>query len=560
MSLIADSLKKASREKAPRRDAGRDTPLMGGSRPPRPSKGARVVRFILLILIPCSVLGSLLYVAFSGSQRALEEKSPPIEEANTTPAETPETVFLPPGPGGKPPTGEKVPEPVREPVKERLIRGTPLMPKAPTPPAADAGAGSGSIPGKKIPRPVEKPAAPVAKEAAPAHEPSAAPEKILKTQKPVAVKPEKARSAARAEESGKVREKPAASSGAEQPAAPLRTPAASGPRPQVPAATHKPRQPEIAVLPRAVEAQPLGASGAPVAPVPPAAKPHHMTPVESPAGPLTPQTFAPPPAEERAGVIEEESVLEFETVPSGKPGTKSAAAPDRVSGGLPSAPAPAAPGGARENVAALKLTVSKPDGKDAPKKVVFEDSVYHFNRGVFYQQARQWDEALAEYQAAARLNPENADAYNNLGVVYKARGELDRAIKEFLRAVYLDPGYSKAYNNIGVVYYMKQDFDGAIRNYEKAIEARSDNLEAFNNLALVYRKKNEPQKALGVLNQALAANPEHAGTNYNLAVLYENHGELQPAIHYYRRFLQLGERSHPALVLQVRKHLETIDQ
>ena len=74
------------------------------------------------------------------------------------------------------------------------------------------------------------------------------------------------------------------------------------------------------------------------------------------------------------------------------------------------------------------------------------------------------------------------------------------------------------------------------------------------------RKKNEPQKALGVLNQALAANPEHAGTNYNLAVLYENHGELQPVIHYYRRFLQLGERSHPALVLQVRKHLETIDQ
>ena len=53
--------------------------------------------------------------------------------------------------------------------------------------------------------------------------------------------------------------------------------------------------------------------------------------------------------------------------------------------------------------------------------------------------------------------------------------------------------------------------------------------------------------------------PEHAGTNYNLAVLYEDHGEPQPARHYYRRFIKLGERSHPALVFEVKKHLETLD-
>jgi Tfp pilus assembly protein PilF len=186
---------------------------------------------------------------------------------------------------------------------------------------------------------------------------------------------------------------------------------------------------------------------------------------------------------------------------------------------------------------------------------VFNNSDYYFNRGIFFQQARDWQKALVNYSKAEELDPNNPDTYNNKGVVLKEMGKFDKALDEFLRAVFLDAGYAKAYNNIGVVYYMQKNYPEAIRHYLKAIDINPTNLEAFNNLAIIYKKQKELDKARGVLNRALALNPDHPGTNYNLAVLYEENSEIKPALHFYRRFIELGAINYPSLVTQVKEHL-----
>lgn len=190
------------------------------------------------------------------------------------------------------------------------------------------------------------------------------------------------------------------------------------------------------------------------------------------------------------------------------------------------------------------------------QKNVFNNSDYYFNRGIFFQQAGDWEKALANYSKAEALDPNNPDTYNNKGVVLKEMGKYDQALDEFLRAVFLDAGYAKAYNNIGVVYYMQKNYPEAIRHYLKAIDINPTNLEAFNNLATIYKKQKESDKARGVLNRALSLDPDHPGTNYNLAVLYEESREIKPALFYYRRFIDLGARNYPSLVIQVKKHLE----
>jgi Tfp pilus assembly protein PilF len=189
---------------------------------------------------------------------------------------------------------------------------------------------------------------------------------------------------------------------------------------------------------------------------------------------------------------------------------------------------------------------------------VFKTSGYYFNRAVFFQQAKDWEQALDNYQMAAKLDQNNADIYNNMGVVNKEMRRFDQAIEELLRAVYLNPDYDKAYNNLGVVYYLKNQFDGAIRNYRKAIDLDQKNLEAFNNLAIVHKKKNEMEQAKSVLNQALAMNAKHPGTNYNLAVLHEELNEVTQAIYYYQRFVRFGRKSYPDLVFTVQDHLATL--
>jgi Tfp pilus assembly protein PilF len=210
-------------------------------------------------------------------------------------------------------------------------------------------------------------------------------------------------------------------------------------------------------------------------------------------------------------------------------------------------------------VAALTSPSNKPEiFRVEPKDEgnVFENSDYYFNRGIFFQQAGDWQKALANYSKSEALDPNNPDTYNNKGVVLKEMGKYDQALDEFLRAVFLDSGYAKAYNNIGVVYFMKENYHEAIRHYLKAIDINPTNLEAFNNLATIYKKQKESEKARGVLNRALSLNPDHPGTNYNLAVLYEENKEIKPALYFYRRFIELGARNYPSLVVQVKEHLE----
>jgi len=193
-----------------------------------------------------------------------------------------------------------------------------------------------------------------------------------------------------------------------------------------------------------------------------------------------------------------------------------------------------------------------------PEPDIFKNSDFYFNRAIFYQQSRSWEKALTNYSKAAELDPNNPDIYNNIGVIYKELRQYDRAIEEFLRAIYLNPAYAKPYNNIGVVYYAKKDFPGAIRNYQKAVSINPKNLEALNNLAVAYKRIDLPEKAKAVLNQALKINLAHAGTHYNLAVLYEEEGNFKSAIHFYRRFVELGSTSHSALSMKVKKHIETL--
>ena len=204
----------------------------------------------------------------------------------------------------------------------------------------------------------------------------------------------------------------------------------------------------------------------------------------------------------------------------------------------------------------LKPEIFRNDEKS--NEDVFQDSGFYFNRGIFFQRAGDWEKALENYIQAENLDPNNPDTYNNKGVIFKELGKYDKAIDEFLRAIYLDPRYAKAYNNIGVVYFMQENYPQAVRNYLQAVELNPNNLEAFNNLAIIYKKQKDLEKARAVLNRALSMNPDHPGTNYNLAIFYEESRDFTPALHYYRRFIELGTIGYPTLVRQVKQHVETL--
>ena len=72
-------------------------------------------------------------------------------------------------------------------------------------------------------------------------------------------------------------------------------------------------------------------------------------------------------------------------------------------------------------------------------------------------------------------------AFNNRGIVYDHKGEYDRAIADYDRAIELVPNDATAYNNRGVAYGKKGDYDRAIRDYDQAIRLKPDHANAFIN-------------------------------------------------------------------------------
>ena len=60
--------------------------------------------------------------------------------------------------------------------------------------------------------------------------------------------------------------------------------------------------------------------------------------------------------------------------------------------------------------------------------------------------------ALADYNKAIELDPDDAIVYNNRGLLYKAQKKEDLALADFNKAIELNPKYVTAYTNRGSLY------------------------------------------------------------------------------------------------------------
>jgi tetratricopeptide (TPR) repeat protein len=50
--------------------------------------------------------------------------------------------------------------------------------------------------------------------------------------------------------------------------------------------------------------------------------------------------------------------------------------------------------------------------------LVKETALMHYNLGVFYTQGKEYSRAIAEFEKAIELNPDDPYAYYNLGYIY----------------------------------------------------------------------------------------------------------------------------------------------
>ena len=97
------------------------------------------------------------------------------------------------------------------------------------------------------------------------------------------------------------------------------------------------------------------------------------------------------------------------------------------------------------------------------------------------QQKGQLDKALADFNDAIRLDPQNPAAYEQRAEVWKVHHEDDKAIADYSEAIRVDPRDAAAYFGRGVAWQAKGRIDRAIADYDRAIRIDPKNPASYVN-------------------------------------------------------------------------------
>ncbi len=121
-------------------------------------------------------------------------------------------------------------------------------------------------------------------------------------------------------------------------------------------------------------------------------------------------------------------------------------------------------------------------------------------------------------------------AYGRRGVAYERRGDYDRAIADLNAAVRIDPKSVNALRVRGNYYRDQHDFEHALENYNQAIAVNPKDPETFTQRANAYVINGNFVNAMADYGQAIALNPKSAMAYTSRGEAYRSHGEDDRAI------------------------------
>jgi tetratricopeptide (TPR) repeat protein len=129
------------------------------------------------------------------------------------------------------------------------------------------------------------------------------------------------------------------------------------------------------------------------------------------------------------------------------------------------------------------------------------------NRALAFSGKNDHDTAIADCDVAIRLNGDDAVAYFDRGWAYDKKHEFEKALADYNKAIQLDPKFATAYNNRGFLYYQKGDLNRAFADYKRAVEADPKHAIACLNCGECFFAWREYDKALEATDAALKINP-----------------------------------------------------
>lgn len=145
-------------------------------------------------------------------------------------------------------------------------------------------------------------------------------------------------------------------------------------------------------------------------------------------------------------------------------------------------------------------------GNDSPE--------YHLFAGKYHLNRQEYDEAIAQFEAADKINPRLPFVHFNLGLAYMGKQDYAKARDEFLKDVAVEPDLALNYEKLGDLYWQTQDDKNAEKSYREALRRDPRLTNSLLGLAKFYQRGHNYAAALAETDAALKLDPARTDAHY----------------------------------------------
>lgn len=210
---------------------------------------------------------------------------------------------------------------------------------------------------------------------------------------------------------------------------------------------------------------------------------------------------------------------------------------------------------------------------DKPGAIAFYNQALKLNpedAETYYQRAnaryRQGEitEALEDFSEAIKIDPKYGNAYYNRGLAYYDRGNYGNAIADFTNVLKLNPDDADAYYQRGLNYYQIEEYSLAIEDYSSTILLQPNNVNAYTSRGLAKAAAGDKPGSLADYTEAQKINPNDPQIFYNRGRARFHLADYRGAMEDYTKVLELQPNYADAYVnrcsayLNMAAHAEAI--
>jgi len=152
-------------------------------------------------------------------------------------------------------------------------------------------------------------------------------------------------------------------------------------------------------------------------------------------------------------------------------------------------------------------------------------------RGSLSKRMKKFDVALADYNQAEKLDPDNPRLYRYRASLYYDSKKYKEADTEFTKALKLEPRNSWSCYMRAQTRVQLKKYDDALKDYNKALELKPRYSSAYRGRAWLYARSKNYAKAIKDCDGAIAISPYYANAYHVRGRAYEKIDKSNEAIH-----------------------------